>query len=155
MTDEKPSFNFLINSVMRISKSATNRNDKLKKICILLKDSVHYYDWVGFYLADPDIRELRLGPYVGEPTEHIKIPFGTGICGQAAVTLETFIVQDVAKENNYLACSPVVRAEIVIPVMKGNKFVAELDIDSHQVGAFNDEDRDFLENVANIVGQLF
>jgi GAF domain-containing protein len=155
MSNEKPAFNFLINNIMRIVKSAAGRNDKLLKICKLLNENIDYYDWVGFYIADRDKKELHLGPFVGEPTEHTTISFGLGICGRTAETKETFVVQDVSKETNYLACSPIVKSEIVVPILKSEKFLAELDIDSHEIGPFTDEDRKFLENIANIVGQLF
>ena len=95
MTDEKIPYNFLINNVMRITKSTTNRYDKLFQICKLLHNSVSYYNWVGFYLTTATGSDLKLGPFIGDPTEHTTIPFGKGICGQAAVAKETFLVQDV------------------------------------------------------------
>jgi len=97
----------------------------------LLVENVPHYDWVGFYLVDKAKKELVLGPFVGEPTEHVRIPFGRGICGQAAERRTTFVVQDVSKEGNYLACSPKVKSEIVIPLFKGGEIIGELDIDSH------------------------
>ena len=100
-------------------------------------------------------RELVLGPCVGTPTDHVKIPFGRGICGQAAEREETFIVQDVSKECNYLSCSISVKAEIVLPIFKDGRIVGELDIDSHRLSPFTDADRGFLEKVCKIVAQLF
>lgn len=73
-----------IKTVKSIVKGKGTRDEKLKAVCELLRDNVSYYDWVGFYLADEDKRELILGPFVGEPTEHTRISFGQGICGQAA-----------------------------------------------------------------------
>ncbi len=148
-------FNFLINDIMRIAKSAISKNDKLQNICKILKDKVPYYDWVGFYIADETKRELSLGPFAGETTEHTNIQFGKGICGQAASIRETFVVQDVSLETNYLSCSPKVKSEIVLPILKGDKFIGELDIDSHSVAPFSDDDERFLENVCNVVSQLF
>lgn len=132
------------------------RDEKLQDICQLLADEVAVFDWVGFYLVDPEAdRELVLGPYVGEETDHTRIPFGTGICGQAADTEETFVVQDVSKADNYLACSVDVKSEIVVPVMKNGKFVAELDIDSHTQNAITDEHRKLLEEICDIIVPLF
>ena len=148
-------FNLLINKILRIAKSASNRNEKLMNICKLLEDNVAYYDWVGFYMADESKEVLTLGPFVGESTEHTSIRFGDGICGQAAVNQKTFIVQDVEAETNYLSCSPLVRSEIVVPIMKNDNVIGELDIDSHTTGPFTDEDSEFLENICNIVSQLF
>lgn len=132
------------------------RNEKLQDICQLLADEIEKFDWVGFYLVDPHTeRELVLGPFVGETTDHTRIPFGTGICGQAADTEETFVVQDVSEADNYLSCSPDVKSEVVVPVMKEDKFVAELDIDSHTKNAITDEYRNLLEEVCDIVAKLF
>jgi GAF domain-containing protein len=90
---------------------------------------------------------LHLGPYAGDETEHTKIPYGKGICGQVAESHETFMVPDVRAQDNYIACSMKVKSEIVVPIMKAGKFVAQLDIDSHTANAFTDEDRAFLEAV--------
>ena len=129
--------------------------ERLEAICRLLRDEVHYFDWVGFYLVDEENpRELILGPYVGDSTDHTRIAFGQGICGQAAEREETFVVQDVAKEDNYLSCSIHVKSEIVVPVFNGKKLVGELDIDSHQLNPFSEEDRQYLEEVAARVGPL-
>ncbi len=72
---------------------------------MLLKDSIMHYDWVGFYIVDDFKKELYLGPYAGDPTEHTRIPFGKGICGQAAEKRKTVVIQDISKQKNYLSCS--------------------------------------------------
>lgn len=139
-----------------VGHSKKLRDDKLQEICELLADQIEVFDWVGFYLVDPDAeRELILGPYVGEETDHTRIPFGKGICGQSAETNETFVVQDVSEADNYLACSIHVKAEIVVPVKKNDNFVAELDIDSHTKNSITDEHRIMLEEVCDIVAKLF
>lgn len=144
----------------QIKKTVDNpnksRNKKLQDICQYLADEIDVFDWVGFYLVDPEAdRELVLGPYVGEETDHTRIPFGKGICGQAAETNETFMVQDVSKEDNYLACSIHVKAEIVVPVKKNGEFVAELDIDSHTKDSLTDQHQAMLEEVCDIIAPLF
>lgn len=146
----------LLSRVNEIVHTPTkNRDGKLYQICRLLSDEVEVFDWVGFYLVDPDAdRELVLGPYVGEPTDHTRIPFGKGICGQAAETNETFVVQDVSKADNYLACSIHVKAEIVVPVEKEGEFVAELDIDSHTKNSITTEHRSVLEEVCDKVAEI-
>lgn len=139
-----------------IENNQQSRNAKLKEICQLLSNEIEVFDWVGFYLVDPEAdRELVLGPYVGEETDHTRIPFGKGICGQAAETNETFVVQDVSKADNYLACSIHVKAEIVVPVMKNGTFVAELDIDSHTKDSLTDEHRTLLEEICEQAAPLF
>jgi GAF domain-containing protein len=139
-----------------IAEPATSRDEKLQNICELLAENVEVFDWIGFYLPDCDAeRELILGPFVGEDTEHTRIPFGQGICGQAADTNETFVVQDVAEVDNYISCSANVKAEIVAPVMKEGSFVAELDIDSHKKGAISGELRDLVEDICDIIAGIF
>lgn len=132
----------------------------LQSVCTLLRQSAPHYNWVGFYVADADGLWLDLGPYDGEPTEHTRIAFGRGICGQAAATGRTFVVDDVSKETNYLSCSIHVKSEIVLPVLAGGdgpsgKVLAELDIDSHTPGAFTPLDRQFLEQLCVLVAPVF
>ncbi len=125
--------------------------EALQRVCDTLRNEVPHYDWVGFYFVDG--RELVLGPFSGEPTEHVRIKFGEGICGQAAEREEVFIVQDVSKEDNYLSCSPEVKSEIVVPIFKDGKVVGELDIDSHKLSPFTEEDEKFLEEVCSLVSE--
>lgn len=132
------------------------RDEKLLAICELLDREVDVFDWTGFYLASPDEeRMLELGPFVGEATDHTRIAFGTGICGQAAETLETFVVQDVSQADNYLACSIDVKSEIVVPIMKGEKFVGELDIDSHTKDAITPELQKLCEKICLELSRIF
>lgn len=154
---EGQNYESIVNTVSNIvGHDDVSRDQKLQQICELLAEKVEVFDWVGFYLVDPEAdRELMLGPYVGEETDHTRIPFGKGICGQAAETNETFVVQDVSKEDNYLACSVHVEAEIVVPVKKDGKFVAELDIDSHTKDSMTEEHRKMLEEVCELVSLLF
>ena len=143
----------LLRRIKEIANSHLERDEKLRSICKLLRENFTHFDWVGFYLASGN--ELVLGPFEGEPTEHVRIPFGKGVCGQAAQTQKTLVVQDVSKEINYLACSPKVKSEIVVPILKNGKFVGELDIDSHVLSAFTEEDRKFLEKICEIISNLF
>ena len=137
-------------------KSVKDREEAMKLIVKRLHEEISYYDWVGFYLVNPENpRELILGPFVGEPTEHVKIGFGVGICGQAAELKDVFIVQDVSKETNYLSCSPDVKSEIVVPVMKGDEVLGEIDIDSHLLSPFTSDDRVLLEEIANLLLRFY
>jgi L-methionine (R)-S-oxide reductase len=145
----------LLPEVERLAEAGPAPASALQATCALLAERVAHYDWVGYYLVDPESpRELFLGPYVGEPTEHGRIPFGRGICGQAAETEETFIVQDVTAESNYLSCSLSVRSEIVVPVFHEGRIVGEIDIDSHALAPFTEEDRALLERVAELTAPL-
>jgi len=126
----------------------------LQRICDLMRDEVEHYNWVGYYIAVPEDRLLALGPFSGKPTEHLKIPYGRGICGQAAETQETFVVPDVMSQSNYLSCSIETKAEIVVPVFWRDSFVGELDIDSHTVDPFTKWDDTFLNEVVLVTAPL-
>ena len=136
-----------------LSKDKTVES-RLHKICELLEANVDYYNWVGFYFKNGDKDELKLGPYVGEPTDHVIIPFGKGICGQVAVSNENFIVPDVVAQDNYIACSITVKAEIVIPIFINGKNFGQIDIDSNTPDPFTDEDERFLEFVCKEVSKI-
>ena len=111
------------------------------------------YNWVGFYmLAADDAQMLELGPYVGAPTTHMRIPVSEGICGAAVAQEQTIIVDDVRSDPRYLACSIETQSEIVAPVRVAGRIVGEIDIDSHQKAAFGPADRAFVERCAEIVG---
>jgi GAF domain-containing protein len=132
-----------------------NPADLLYRICELLKQEVYHYDWVGFYILDREKNELVLGPFVGKPTQHTHIAVGKGICGQVAASGQTMVVQDVTQVENYISCGLEVQSEIVVPVLKDGKFVAELDIDSHSPAPFRDEDSLFLAKVCDLLADKF
>ena len=127
---------------------------RLKEVCELLKAEVPYYNWVGFYFKNGDKNELKLGPYVGKPTDHTIIPFGKGICGQVAVSSQNFVVPDVNAQDNYIACSIDVKAEIVVPLFKNGENVGQIDIDSNTPDPFTEEDERFLEFVNEKVAEI-
>jgi L-methionine (R)-S-oxide reductase len=111
-----------------------------------LAAAVPRYTWVGIYLREGD--ELVLGPFVGTPSPHTRIPLGRGICGAAATERRTIIVDDVRADPRYLACSLETRSEIVVPIIAGGRVLGEIDIDSDQHAAFDDTDRTLLERIA-------
>lgn len=146
--DLKPQINQLI------SRSNFSVNEKLQGICELLEKEVSYYNWVGFYFKNGDKDELKLGPYVGEPTDHTIIPFGKGICGQVALSNKNFVVPDVSAQDNYIACSIAVKAEIVIPIFVNGENIGQIDIDSNTPDPFTKVDEQFLEFVCKKVGAI-
>jgi L-methionine (R)-S-oxide reductase len=156
MNDTKILFDSILEKVEEILERPSERDEKLSAICSLLQGQISHYDWVGFYLVDQENkRELVLGPYIGEPTDHVRIPFGRGICGQAGEREETFVIQDVSKETNYLSCSSKVKSEIVVPIFRDGEVVGELDIDSYTISPFTDEERKFLEQICVIISDVF
>jgi len=150
-----PDISYLLKSVDIILQQLPDKEKALKSISVLLENEVDHYDWVGFYLVDDSGENLVLGPYVGAPTDHTKIAFGRGVCGQVAVSQMSRIIQDVSLEDNYLSCSSNVQSEVVFPIMKFGKFVAELDIDSHAISPFTEKDTELLEAVCQKLEILF
>ncbi|HEY5689662.1 MAG TPA: GAF domain-containing protein [Yeosuana sp.] len=137
-----------------ISKDQKSVNDRLQNICALLEKRVLHYNWVGFYFRNGKKEELVLGPYVGAPTDHTVIPFGKGICGQVAVSNKNFVVPDVSAQDNYIACSITVKAEIVIPIFVNGENIGQIDIDSNTPNPFTQEDERFLEFVCAKVAAI-
>ncbi len=115
----------------------------------VLKAEMTRYTWVGIYLLFGN--ELVLGPYLGKPSPHTRIPVGRGICGAAAAEKATIIVDDVSADPRYLACSLDTRSEIVVPIMRDRAVLGEIDIDSDRRAAFDDADRELLERVADLL----
>jgi len=124
-----------------------------KSLVQWLDEEVSYYNWTGFYFMNDEKQQLEIGPYVGAYTDHTVIPYGRGICGQVAVSGKTFEVPDVHAQDNYLACSLATKSEIVVPIYKGENLVGQIDIDSHELDPFTQEDHELLEAVANFVAQ--
>lgn len=131
-----------------------NTEVKLQKICHLLDQEISYFNWTGFYFKNGDKNELILGPYVGAATDHTIIPYGKGICGQVALSNETFVVPDVHDQDNYLSCSIDTKAEIVVPIMKNGENIGQIDIDSHTLNPFTKEDREMLEWLCEEVAKI-
>lgn len=155
MPDSMDVFAGLRRPVADVLSTSDEPRQRLQRLCELLRAELAGYDWVGFYLVDPAAeRTLFLGPFDGAPTDHVRIPFGKGICGQAADRGETFVIDDVSLESNYLACSTDVRSEIVVPIHYEGRLVGELDVDSNQQARFDPEHRSFLEAVAQSAAPL-
>ena len=126
--------------------AAPNPTSAMQQTVRLLKDGMPDYAWVGIYILDGN--ELVLGPYVGKPSPHTRIPLGRGICGAAAAEKATIVVDDVNADPRYLACSTETRSEIVVPIMRNGEVLGEIDIDSDRAAAFGPRDRALLEPVA-------
>lgn len=137
-----------------LNRSDLKTDIRLQQVCELLKNTVPHYDWVGFYFKNGDKEELKLGPYAGAPTDHTIIPFGKGICGQVAVSNRNFIVPDVKAQDNYIACSITVKAEIVVPLFIKDENIGQIDIDSNTSDPFTDGDERFLEFLNREVAKI-
>ena len=139
-----------MSSLETIDKIAEQGEDVLQQVVDVLHEDFEHYSWVGIYLVEGD--DLVLGPWQGpQATEHVRIPIGQGVCGAAAASGETEIVDDVNADERYLACFPSTRSEIVVPIVYEGKVVGEIDIDSDRPSAFGPEDRTLLERVAILI----
>jgi L-methionine (R)-S-oxide reductase len=129
----------------------TESDEVVRRTVELLHDRFPQYSWVGIYFVEGD--ELSLGPWKGpQATEHVRIPIGQGVCGSAVAHGRTEIVDDVDADPRYLSCFVSTRSEIVVPIRYEDMIVAEIDIDADTPAAFGEDDRDFLERVAELIG---
>lgn len=139
-----------LEAVERIVNRGGEPEEVLGAVVELLHDRFEHYSWVGVYAVEGD--ELVLGAWKGpQATEHVRIPVGEGICGAAAASGRTEVVDDVNADSRYLACFASTRSEIVVPIAYEGRVVAEIDVDSDRAAAFGDGDRAFLERVALLV----
>jgi len=141
----------LMTAINSAIAAAPNADTAMKQTVALLKDGIPDYAWVGIYLLSGT--DLVLGPHVGKPSPHTRIPLGRGICGAAAAEKATIVVDDVNADPRYLACSIETRSEIVVPIMMGAKVLGEIDIDSDKPAAFGRRDRELLEPIASLLAE--
>ena len=139
----------------RINSEARTADRLMEGIARLLNKEMLKYNWVGFYMLEAGANPpaLVLGHYQGAMTVHTRISLHQGICGAAASSGKTVVVDDVKKDPRYLACSIETKSEIVVPIFVHGKVAGELDIDSHFLSAFSDEDREMVEYCAELVGK--
>jgi len=137
-----------------LAASSPTAQELMRTMVKLLHDKMLKYNWVGFYMLEPGAQPpvLVLGAFEGAMTPHTRIPLNQGICGAAASSGQTVVVDDVSKDSRYLACSLETKSEIVVPVFAHGKVVGELDIDSHFPSAFAAEDQQFVQHCATLVG---
>lgn len=150
-----PALQEIVSELRRFAMTAEDLTSLQEFTVRLIADRLPDYNWVGFYMLDPDDKNfLVLGPFHGTPTEHVRIPVTQGICGAAVARGETIIVEDVSSDPKYLSCSIETRSEIVVPIRANGNIVGEIDIDSHKLHAFGEEDRSFLEECAAVIGKF-
>lgn len=137
------------------ARAAGSADELMHSICERLHQRMLKYNWVGFYMIEEDAGErvLQLGRFVGSMTPHTRIRLNQGICGAAASTGKTVVVDDVKSDSRYLACSTETKSEIVAPIFVRGQVVGEIDIDSHFPAAFTADDRKLVEHCAKLVGR--
>ncbi|MDG1880840.1 MAG: GAF domain-containing protein [Schleiferiaceae bacterium] len=136
---------------MRYKRSIHKNKPKHKKICDSLRLQKSYFDWVGFYWMNDVDQTLELGAFSGLNTEHNRIPYGKGICGQVAISGKIIEVPNIHEASNYIACSLKTNSELVVPIYKNEKLIGQLDIDSHSVNPFKLSDKALLEKICESV----
>jgi L-methionine (R)-S-oxide reductase len=143
------------NELTEVAERSRSAAELMQSVVKLLHDRMLKYNWVGFYLLEPGAEPpvLVLGAFEGAMTPHTRIPLNQGICGAAASSGQTVVVDDVNKDPRYLACSLETKSEIVVPVFAHGKIVGELDIDSHFHAAFTPEHQALVQYCAQLVGQ--
>ena len=143
----------LLSKIETIAGNAASSSELMQGIVDALHDNLLKYNWVGFYMIDNSGPEpmLELGPFIGAMTPHTRIPLHQGICGAAASSGKTVVVDDVHNDPRYLACSIETKSEIVVPIIVHGTVVGELDIDSHFGAAFGTDDRELVEACAEVV----
>jgi GAF domain-containing protein len=143
------------NELNELSQALPTAQEFMQTMVKLLHERMLKYNWVGFYLLEPGAQPpvLVLGAFEGAMTPHTRIPLNQGICGAAASSGRTVVVDDVSKDPRYLACSLETKSEIVVPVFAHGKVVGELDIDSHFSAAFTPDHQDLVQHCAMLVGK--
>jgi L-methionine (R)-S-oxide reductase len=138
-----------------LAEEVPTAHDLMRRMVQLLHHRMLKYNWVGFYMLEPGAQPpmLVLGAFEGAMTPHTRIPLNQGICGAAASSGQTVVVDDVGKDPRYLACSLETKSEIVVPVFVHGKVVGELDIDSHFPAAFTPENQELVQYCAMLVGK--
>ena len=143
----------LAKELEHLAETAPSVEHLMATVARRLAERLEKYNWVGFYMLEKGTRELVLGPYVGAPTPHTRISLDQGICGAAAASGQTVVVDDVHSDPRYLSCSIETQSEIVAPIFVRGEVVGELDIDSHFPAAFGPDDRRLVEHCARLVGR--
>ena len=138
-----------------LAQSSASAQDLMRGMVKLLHERMLKHNWVGFYMLEPGAKPpmLVLGPFEGAMTPHTRIPLNEGICGAAASSGQTVVVDDVNKDPRYLACSLETKSEIVVPVFVKGRVVGELDIDSHFPAAFTSEHQELVQYCAALIGK--
>lgn len=145
----------LLQGFRQFASTASNAAALMTHISQRLHDQLARYNWVGFYLVDQsDPGMLVVGPYVGSFSPNERIPINKGLCGAAATTRQTVVVNDVAADPRYLSGSELVKANMVVPIFAKNELVGEIDIESYFVNTFTKGEQTFVEEIAVLVGKF-
>ena len=144
-------YELLIPQIAGLIEGETDEVSVQANISAILKENLKYFFWIGFYEVRDN--ELRLGPFQGSVACY-RIPFGKGVCGTAWEEGKTIIVPDVEAFPGHIACSSLSRSEIVVPVFDTmGKCRCVIDVDSVELGSFDDTDKKYLEQIASLMAE--
>lgn len=144
----------LLSEIDRMDAAGLDLEEILEVTMQQLSETNSLFHWTGIYELFPD-DVLRLGPFVGAPTDHVFIGVGRGVCGRAVAERRNLNIPDVRAESNYLACSTQTRSELVVLIRMGDQIYAQIDIDSHQLAAFDDDAVALVQGVADRLALLY
>jgi L-methionine (R)-S-oxide reductase len=137
-----------------LKAEGSSHDTLLNEAIRLIHESSPQFHWTGIYELFPD-NVLRLGPFIGAPTDHVFISVGRGVCGSAVAEKRNKIVRDVTKEPNYLACSRSTKSELVVLIQKDGNIFAQIDIDSHDFDAFDEAMVEGVQKVADWLADIY
>jgi L-methionine (R)-S-oxide reductase len=152
MRSPSPEFAQALRAIRGAVAAGGSAGERLQRTMELIRERHPRYTWVGIYVLRGDV--LELGPFAGSPTEHTSIPVGVGVCGAAVAERANQVIADVRRLDNYLACSPSVRSEIVVLIWRGREIIGQIDADSDDLDAFGPDDEAFLTKVASELAPL-
>ncbi|MCX7924930.1 MAG: GAF domain-containing protein, partial [Fimbriimonadales bacterium] len=140
MVDDTLATEVILEAEAILEASDVPLHERLQRLMQYLHDRLPHFHWVGIYWLKGN--ELVLGPYVGPPTEHVRIPVGRGVCGTAVAENMNQIIEDVREIENYLACNLETRSEIVVLIRHPDdgRIIGQIDVDGTEVGAFDESD---------------
>ncbi|MGB2625851.1 MAG: GAF domain-containing protein [Candidatus Acidiferrum sp.] len=144
----------VLQELQKYSATATTSKAMMEWIAKRLHEKLTRYNWVGFYLVDPDDPGyLVVGPFAGSFTPNARIPLSNGLCGAAATSGKVVLAQDVTKDVRYLPGTSMVKSEIVVPIFLNKKLAAELDVESYFANTFTRDEQEFVETCAGVVAE--
>jgi GAF domain-containing protein len=148
--DKNENYKLLLAQVRAIVKDESDPVANMANVAALIQETFHFW-WTGFYRVIGE--QLVLGPFQG-PVACTRIGFGKGVCGTAWKEKKTLVVEDVEQFPGHIACSSESKSEIVVPLMKNSEVISVLDIDSERLATFDAIDREWLEQIAEVVAAV-
>ena len=148
--DKQETYKLLLAQVKAMVKDESDPVANMANVAALIHEAFHFW-WTGFYRVIDN--QLVLGPFQG-PVACTRIGFGKGVCGTSWKERKTLVVDDVEQFPGHIACSSESRSEIVVPIIKQGEVIGVLDIDSEKLATFDQTDKEWLEQVAEMVSAV-